>query len=119
VKFVKKQNPQAISYLLLKDIFPQNAVDIGMFGKNSLFYRMFRKKEVDLYKNSDFIGCMSPANVKFVIEHNNFIEPNRVEVAPNSIEIDFVISRENLLGEPAIGRRFKGNIWLQGEVESI
>ena len=37
----------------------------------------------------------------------------------NSIEIDFVISRENLLGEPAVGRRFKGNIWLQGEVESI
>lgn len=88
VKFVKKQNPQSISYLLLKDIFPQNAVDIGMFGKNSLFYKMFRKKEVELYKNSDYIGCMSPANVKFVLEHNDFIDPNRVDVAPNSIEIE-------------------------------
>ena len=45
IKFLKKGNPDIISYLLLKDIFPQNAVDIGMFGKNSLFYRMFRKKE--------------------------------------------------------------------------
>lgn len=90
VKFVKKQNPQAISYLLLKDIFPQNAVDIGFFGKNSLFYKMFRKKEVELYKNSDFIGCMSPANVKFVLEHNDFIDVSRVEVAPNSIEIETV-----------------------------
>ena len=89
VKFVKRQNPQAISYLLLKDIFPQNAVDIGMFSKNSLFYKMFRKKEIELYKNSDYIGCMSPANVKFVVEHNNFIDPNRVEVAPNSIEVEF------------------------------
>lgn len=87
IKFLKKGNPDIISYLLLKDIFPQNAVDIGMFSKNSLFYRMFRKKEVELYKNSDYIGCMSPANVKFVLEHNDFVDPNRVEVAPNSIEI--------------------------------
>ena len=88
VKFVKKRNPQATSYLLLKDIFPQNAADIGMFSKNSIFYKMFRKKEVELYKASDYIGCMSPANAKFVLEHNDFIVPSRVEVAPNSIEIE-------------------------------
>ena len=87
IKFLKKGNPDIISYLLLKDIFPQNAVDIGMFSKKSLFYRMFRKKEIELYKNSDYIGCMSPANVKYVLEHNDFIEPKYVEVAPNSIEI--------------------------------
>ena len=87
IKFLKKGNPDIISYLLLKDIFPQNAVDIGMFGQNSLFYSMFRKKEVELYKNSDYIGCMSPANVKFVLEHNGFVDPSRVEVAPNSIEV--------------------------------
>ena len=85
--FLKKENPHIISYLLLKDIFPQNAVDIGMFGKNSLFYKMFRKKEIELYKNSDYIGCMSPANVKFVLDHNDFIDPRRVEVAPNSIDV--------------------------------
>ena len=64
VKFLKKENPNIISYLLLKDIFLQNAVDIGMFSKKSLFYKFFRKKEIELYKNSDYIGCMSPANVK-------------------------------------------------------
>lgn len=88
VKFVKKHNPNAVSYLLLKDIFPQNAVDIGMFGPKSLLYRLFRKKEINLYKVSDYIGCMSPANVKFVLEHNDFIDPSRVEVAPNSIEVE-------------------------------
>ena len=87
IKFLKKENPDIISYLLLKDIFPQNAVDIGMFSKKSLFYKMFRKKEVELYKNSDYIGCMSPANVKFVLNHNDFVDPSRVEVAPNSIEV--------------------------------
>ncbi len=87
VKYLKKENPDAVSYLLLKDIFPQNAVDIGMFGENSIFYKYFRRKEQALYRLSDFIGCMSPANVEFVLKHNHEIEESRVEVAPNSIEL--------------------------------
>lgn len=87
IKFLKKENPETTSYLLLKDIFPQNAVDIGMFSKKTLFYKFFRKKEIVLYKNSDYIGCMSPANVKFVLEHNDFIKSDCVEIAPNSIEV--------------------------------
>jgi glycosyltransferase involved in cell wall biosynthesis len=87
VKYLKKKNPQAISYLQLKDIFPQNAVDLGLFGEKSVFNWYFKKKEKALYKTSDFIGCMSPANVKFVLEHNPEIEASRIEVAPNSIEL--------------------------------
>lgn len=87
IKFLKKENSEITTYLLLKDIFPQNAVDIGMFSKKSLLYKLFRKKEIELYKNSDYIGCMSPANVKYILEHNDFIKPDCVEVAPNSIEL--------------------------------
>ena len=32
VKYLKNKNPQAISYLQLKDIFPQNAVDMKMLN---------------------------------------------------------------------------------------
>ncbi len=77
----------AKSYLLLKDIFPQNAVDLGMFGRKSLFYAMFRRKEETLYRLSDYIGCMSPANVKFIIDNNPSVDPAKVEVCPNSIEL--------------------------------
>ncbi len=90
VKYLKRKNPQAVSYLQLKDIFPQNAVDIGMMsttGVKGLLYKFFRKKEKALYAVSDFIGCMSPANVKFILEHNPALDVNRVEVAPNSIEL--------------------------------
>ena len=87
VKYLKQSNPQAVSYLQLKDIFPQNAVDIGMFGEKGLFHWYFRRKEVELYRNSDYIGCMSPANVEFLLKHNPDIAANRVEVAPNSIEL--------------------------------
>ncbi len=92
VKYLKRKNPQAISYLQLKDIFPQNAVDVGMFGERSVFNWYFRKKEKSLYKYSDYIGCMSPANVEFLLKHNPEIDANRVEVAPNSIDLNEVYS---------------------------
>jgi len=88
VKYLKQKNPKAISYLLLKDIFPQNAVDMRMFSKRSIFYQYFRRKEKALYKNSDFIGCMSDANVEYVRAHNSYYQKWRVELAPNSIELN-------------------------------
>ena len=87
VKYLKKRNPEAVSYLLLKDIFPQNAVDMRMFSKRSVFYHFFREKEKALYKASDFIGCMSHANVEYLRLHNPYYQKWRVEVAPNSIEL--------------------------------
>ena len=50
------------TYLMLKDIFPQNAVDLGMLsttGVKGLIYKYFRAKEKNLYAISDRIGCMS------------------------------------------------------------
>ena len=75
------------SYLMLKDIFPQNAVDLGMFKKNSLFYKFFRKKEKELYRISDYIGCMSPANIEFVKRHNPEVDVAKLEICPNSIDV--------------------------------
>lgn len=90
IKYAKKQNPEAMTYLLLKDIFPQNAVDIGMLstrGLKGILYKSFRRKEKILYRLSDYIGCMSPANVEYVIKHNPEVPPMTVEIAPNSYDI--------------------------------
>ena len=89
IAYVKKRD-NAKTYLLLKDIFPQNAVDLGMLqtsGVKGLLYRYFRGKEKRLYALSDYIGCMSQANVEYVLKHNPEIEPARVEICPNSIEV--------------------------------
>lgn len=37
----------------------------------------------------------------------------------NEIVFDVCINKKDLFGEPAIGRRFKGIIWLQGSVEFV
>lgn len=89
IEYVKKRDG-AKTYLLLKDIFPQNAVDIGLLstkGIKGVLYRHFRRQEKRLYEVSDRIGCMSPANVNYVIRHNPGIDPTTVEVCPNSIEV--------------------------------
>lgn len=89
VEYVKERD-NAITYLLLKDIFPQNAVDIGMMSKSGLrglLYKYFRKKEKRLYAVSDYIGCMSQANVNYVLRHNPEIKSDTVEICPNSVEV--------------------------------
>ena len=91
IKYAKKvSGGKAITYLLLKDIFPQNAVDLGMLSKDGIkgiLYKMFRKKEEELYRISDYIGCMSPANVRYILKHNPSVDRSKVEVTPNSYDV--------------------------------
>lgn len=89
IEYVKKRD-NAKTYLLLKDIFPQNAVDIGIMtktGLKGLLYKHFRRQEKQLYRISDRIGCMSQANVDYVVRHNPEVDPDIVEICPNSIEV--------------------------------
>ena len=85
-----KQRDGSRTYLLLKDIFPQNAVDMRMMsasGTKGLVYRYFKRIEKKLYDISDTIGCMSRANVDYLLEHNPQISAEKVEVCPNTIEV--------------------------------
>ena len=70
VEYVKKRDG-AKTYLLLKDIFPQNAVDIGLMSKTGakgLLYKYFRRKEKKLYQISDRIGCI--INTASSVDHD-------------------------------------------------
>lgn len=87
IEYIKKKTG-AKTYLLLKDIFPQNAVDLGMMSKTGVkgfLYKFFRAKEKKLYRISDHIGCISPANREYVIAHNPEVDMTKVEVCPNCV----------------------------------
>ena len=88
IRYVKKRD-NAKTYLMLKDIFPQNALDINILKKNGikgLIYRYFKIKEKNLYLLSDFIGCMSPANKEFLLANNAYIDKKRVGLCPNALK---------------------------------
>lgn len=85
IKYLKKKS-NASTYLLLKDIFPQNALDLGLLSKWNPIYWYFKRKEKETYLLSDRIGCMSPANVTYLLKHNPYILPENVEVCANSIK---------------------------------
>ena len=76
------------AYLMLKDIFPQNAVDLGIIKNNSILFRYFTSKEKKLYKTADYIGCMSYANKNYLLSSNTWLDLSKVEIFPNTIKAD-------------------------------
>lgn len=89
IAYIKRRD-NAQSYLLLKDIFPQNAIDMKMIKNGGLLHKYFKNKEKNLYKISDTIGCMSEANKNYILRYNPDVWEGKVEVNPNSIEPKFI-----------------------------
>ena len=50
---------------------------------------------------------------------NRMTEENvyALDIRCNDMELSLCINQKDLFGEPQVGRRFKGNIWLQGSVK--
>ena len=112
-------------YLILRDIFPQNAVDLGMIKKEGLLCNFFRKKEQFLYKVADKIGCMSPGNIDYVIKHNSDVNPNKLHLLPNwqkeipQFSEDKVALRKKYGFDDNFVIIFGGNIGLPQKLENI
>lgn len=98
IKKKKKEN-NAITYLLLKDIFPQNAVDLKMIKNKSLIWRYFRNKEVKTYGISDYIGVMSPKNKEYLIKNNEFINSKSIQIFRNAT---YDMTKEKIHNEHSI-----------------
>ena len=85
----RKDKYNAFTYLILKDIFPQNAVDLGILNNNfitKIIYKYFRTIEEKLYRISDKIGVMSDANKKYILKNNSYINNDKVEICPNCVD---------------------------------
>ncbi len=106
IKYLKRKS-NATTYLLLKDIFPQNAIDIGLFEKWNPVYWHFRRQEKETYRLSDRIGCMSPANVKYLLKNNVDLAPKKVEVCVNSLKDKGILNEHEKI---AIRNKIRKNL---------
>lgn len=86
VHFIKKRKHAKV-YLMQKDIFPQNAVDLGLMKKGSLLYYFFKRHEIHLLKIADIIGATSPGNIRYLRENYNFITENKIQLLFNSSKL--------------------------------
>lgn len=78
-----KKRSKGKFYLILRDIFPQNGVDLKILSKKGLPYRYFRMLEEKLYKNADRIGCMSQENINYIKRHNSYLDFSKLHLLPN------------------------------------
>lgn len=100
VKYLKRKS-NSFSYLMLKDIFPQNAIDLGILsesGIKKIILKFFKMKEKELYLISDTIGCMSDANIMYLKYNNKYLDESKIQLCPNTINpIDDIKIEKNLL----------------------
>lgn len=87
--------------------------------------------ESDVYSlvDSTFIPCGVESDhysvlgeILHVKEETNMYTNDKIfilTITCNDIIMDIAINEIDLLGEPAVGRRFKGDIWLQGSVHVL
>lgn len=106
------------SYLMLKDIFPQNALDLGLMTKRNPFYWWFKLQENKLYRTATSIGCMSPANSRYLQKHCTEIPNDKIHILPNAKKIvwngerpvDYPMRRKYGLQEEVVIAIFGGNM---------
>lgn len=66
---------------------------------------------------SDLYSIMGEIlSVKSVRNEVTQAELIQMRLNVNELELDLCVPKEGLLGEPAVGRRFKGTIWLHGHI---
>lgn len=80
IKFLKKKN-QCKSYLILRDIFPDWALEVGIIKKGTI-YNMFSKVAAFQYSLADVIGVQTKGNLKYLKNITGF-DKTKLEILPN------------------------------------
>ncbi len=78
---------------------------------------------VNSYIMPNGIECDKYSILGDIISYRNYVNRETMEmvhcltVRSNAIILDVVINEKDLLGEPVVGRRFKGDVWFQGKLK--
>lgn len=75
------------SYLVLRDLFPQWALDAGLLSRYGPAYWYFKRHELRLYQTSDVIGVQSPADLDY-FSRSPLRDRYKVEVLFNWAKVD-------------------------------
>ena len=112
----KQGNQEAMQNLTLDDI-----------DQYALVSRRIRKEDIYSIVETSFIPYGSESDNYSILGYINSVERLKnfytreefyvLNVECNEMNYDVCIHVDDLLGEPELGRRFRGNVWMQGRVE--
>ena len=112
----KQGNPEAMQSLTFDDI-----------DQYALVSRRIRKEDIYSIVETSFIPYGSESDNYSILGYINSVEKQTnsytkeefyvLNVECNEMNYDVCIHADDLLGEPLPGRRFRGNVWMQGKVE--
>ncbi|MDE7211413.1 MAG: DUF3881 family protein [Lachnospiraceae bacterium] len=112
----KKGNQEAIESLTLDDI-----------DLYSMVSKRIQKEDIYSIVNTSFIPYGSESDnytVLGIIENVRYEKNSQtgeeiciLQLYCNQMEFEICINRKDLLGEPLVGRRFRGIVWMQGYVD--
>jgi glycosyltransferase involved in cell wall biosynthesis len=110
------------AYLILRDIFPQWAVDAGILRKGLIYY-FFRRKEILQYEVADRIAVQSPANLEYFAREFR-TQGYRLEVLYNwmNLQVENVPStnyRTSLGLQDKVVFVYGGNLGVAQDVDNI
>ena len=109
-----KMITNAKTCLMLKDIWPQEMVDLGLIRPNGILVRYFARLERKLYNVSDLIGYSSKANKEYLLKNN--IDENKLIPVNNSVDATynkgFLLDRKKFLNDHGID--YDGRVFFYG-----
>lgn len=112
----KQGNPEAMQSLTFDDI-----------DQYAVVSRRIRKEDIYSIVETSFIPFGSESDNYTILGYINELEKCQnkytkeefyiLSLSCNEVEFEVCINAADLLGEPEIGRRFRGNVWMQGKIE--
>lgn len=93
------------AYLILRDIFPQWALDVGVLRKGPTYW-FFRRRELKQYSVADVIGVESPANLKYFSKHR----------LQDKYHLEVLYNWTALSGKKVVHRNYRQQLGLQDKV---
>lgn len=85
------------AHLILWDIFPQNAKDIGIL-KNKILFSYFKYNERKMFLAYECIWCMSEGNVNYLRENYSYLDKEKIKLLRNwaRIKPNIEINKEEI-----------------------
>ncbi|MDD3173577.1 MAG: DUF3881 family protein [Herbinix sp.] len=111
----KKGNQDAIDSLTIDDI--DTYAMVSRRAKKEDVYSIVDTSFIPFGSESDnysVIATITDSNL--IMNANTKEEVYDLQLVCNDLNFRLCINKQDLLGEPMVGRRFKGNIWMQGSI---